>query len=255
MNLIRLAITRPIAVVAAVVMVVMFGAVALTTIPIQLAPDVRKPVITVETYWPGAAPAEVEREVTNQQEEALKGLTGLEQMISQSQDGKAEIELTFRVGQDMGRALLLTANRLDRVSDYPDEAQQPTLSTSGNEDSAIAWFILQPAEGNERAIHTYGTFAEDAIRSRIERVPGIAKVNVYGGGAREMRVVVDPERLARFQLTVPRVVEALRRANAKFQRRFEAIEDALARTGKTPGDSTLEEMDALWDAAKMMEKG
>ena len=48
---------------------------------------------------------------------------------------------------------------------------------------------------------------------------------------------------------------ALRRANAKFQRRFEAIEDALARTGKTPGDSTLEEMDALWDAAKMMEKG
>ncbi len=61
MNLIRTAIERPIAVVAAVLMVVMFGLVALENIPIQLAPDVNRPVITVKTNWPGAAPAEVER--------------------------------------------------------------------------------------------------------------------------------------------------------------------------------------------------
>ena len=63
MNLIRLAIERPIAVVAAVLMVVMFGMVALRTIPIQLSPDVNRPVITVTTLWPGAAPAEIEREI------------------------------------------------------------------------------------------------------------------------------------------------------------------------------------------------
>ena len=62
MNLIRIAIERPIAVVAAVLMVVMFGMVALQTIPIQLSPDVHRPVITVTTLWPGAAPAEIERE-------------------------------------------------------------------------------------------------------------------------------------------------------------------------------------------------
>ncbi len=69
MNLIRIAIDRPIAVVAAVLMVVTFGLVALEMIPIQLAPDVRKPVISISTLWGGAAPAEVEREIVNRQEE------------------------------------------------------------------------------------------------------------------------------------------------------------------------------------------
>jgi HAE1 family hydrophobic/amphiphilic exporter-1 len=65
MNLIRLAIERPIAVIAVVLMVVMFGMVALQTIPIQLSPDVNRPVITVTTAWPGAAPAEVENRFRN----------------------------------------------------------------------------------------------------------------------------------------------------------------------------------------------
>ena len=77
MDLIRLAIARPTAVIAAVMMVVMFGWVALQTIPIQLIPDVNRPVITVTTNWRGASPAEVEREIVNRQEEVLRGLEGL----------------------------------------------------------------------------------------------------------------------------------------------------------------------------------
>ena len=91
MDLIRLSIERPIAVIAAVLMVVMFGILSLRTIPVQLAPDVRKPIITVTTNWFGAAPAEVEREIVNRQEEALKGLEGVEEMISSSQNGSGEI--------------------------------------------------------------------------------------------------------------------------------------------------------------------
>ena len=107
MNLIRIAIERPIAVIAAVLMIILFGVVALQTIPIQLTPDVRKPVITISTDWYGAAPAEVEREVTNRQEDVLKGLEGLSRMISQSQDDRSEITLEFKVGQNMDRALSL----------------------------------------------------------------------------------------------------------------------------------------------------
>ncbi len=73
MDLIRAAIGRPVAVIAAVMMVVMFGVLALRVIPIQLAPDVRRPVITITTNWAGGAPAEVEREIVNRQEEVLKG--------------------------------------------------------------------------------------------------------------------------------------------------------------------------------------
>ena len=73
MDVIRFAIDRPIAVVATVLMAVLFGLIALSRIPIQLAPDVRKPIVVVETVWPGAAPSEVEREIVNPQEEALRG--------------------------------------------------------------------------------------------------------------------------------------------------------------------------------------
>ncbi len=93
MNLIRFSIERPIAVVAAVLMVVMFGLVALRSIPIQLAPDVHKPVITITTNWPGAAPVEIEREIVNRQEEALKGLRGLSELGSSSQNGRGRITL------------------------------------------------------------------------------------------------------------------------------------------------------------------
>ena len=115
MNLIRAAIERPVAVIAAVFMIVMFGLLALNTIPIQLTPDVRKPLITLQTIWAGAAPAEIEREIINRQEEVLRGLEGLERMVSTTHDGRGRIKLEFAIGQNMDRALLLVANRLDRV--------------------------------------------------------------------------------------------------------------------------------------------
>ncbi|MEO0792077.1 MAG: efflux RND transporter permease subunit, partial [Pseudomonadota bacterium] len=98
MDLIRVAIDKPIAVVAAVIMAVLLGALAMTRIPIQLIPDVRKPVIQVTTIWPGAAPAEVEREIVNRQEDELRGLEGLETMTSRSQTGRARISLEFAIG-------------------------------------------------------------------------------------------------------------------------------------------------------------
>ncbi len=214
MDLIRLSIHRPIAVVSAVMMVVMFGLVAFRTIPIQLAPDVSRPVITVRTEWPGAAPAEVERELVNQQEEVLKGLEGVVEMRSSAQDGRAQVTLEFHIGMNMDRALLLVANRLDRVSSYPEEVDEPTLRTVGSEDNSIAWFILKGKDSEREAIHTYGDFAEDILQERMERVPGVGRINVYGGGERELRMVLDPARMARFGLTVPDVVGALRAANA-----------------------------------------
>ncbi|MEM8624555.1 MAG: efflux RND transporter permease subunit [Pseudomonadota bacterium] len=210
MDPIRVAIQRPIAVVAAVLMAVMFGALALTQIPIQLIPDVRKPVIEVETEWFGAAPADVEREIVNQQEDELRGLEGLETMISRSETGRARVTLEFAVGTNMDRALLLVANRLDRVTGYPDEADEPTLDTSGADDNPIAWMILQRGEGNTTPMQQFGDFANDVIAERLERVQGVASINVFGGVERELQIVIDPERLAQYRLTIPEVMDKLR---------------------------------------------
>ena len=214
MNLIQLAIARPIAVIAAVLMVVMFGLVAFKTIPIQLIPDVNRPVITVDTNWYGASPAEVEREIVNRQEEVLRGIEGLTQMTSKSEDSSGTITLEFAVSTNMDKALLLVSNRLDRISGYPDEADEPTLKTAGSEDQAIAWFIIKREAGNDTPIHTFGELAKDVFQNRIERVPGVGSVNVFGGSEREIRVEIDPRKLAQFRLTVSDVVRAMRDSNA-----------------------------------------
>jgi hydrophobic/amphiphilic exporter-1 (mainly G- bacteria), HAE1 family len=216
MNLIRTAIDRPIAVISAVLMVVMFGLVALQNIPIQLAPDVNRPVITVETTWAGAAPAEIEREITNRQEEEMAGLEGLQEITGRAEQGRSRVTLEFAVGTNMDRALLLVANRLDRVNGYPDETDEPTLDTAGAEDSPIAWFIVRRVKGNDRPVHEFGDFVEDVIKDRIERVPGVSRVNIYGGSEQEIHVTVEPRLLARYGLTVSDMTAALRAANASI---------------------------------------
>ena len=216
MDLIKSSIERPVAVIAAVLMTVMFGLVALDAIPIQLTPDVRKPLISLQTNWPGAAPAEVEREITTRQEEVLKGLEGLEQITSQSEDGRSSITLEFGVGQNMDKALLLVANRLDRVGGYPDEADKPTIKTSSSDDNPVAWIVLRRLAGVETPIHRFGDFVEDIVKEQIERVEGVSSVNVYGGSQREMEIVVDPGSMARYGLTVTQVVNTLRAANASI---------------------------------------
>lgn len=256
MNLIRYAIDRPVAVVAAVLIAILFGTLSLSRIPVQLAPDVRKPVVVVETSWPGAAPSEIEREIVNPQEETLRGLDGLEIMTSRSRTGQASVTLEFAVGTDMSQSLLLVSNRLDRVGGYPDEASEPTLNTSGSDDNPIAWVLLTAAEGNSRSMPTYGDFLEDVVKDRVERIEGVSAVNVFGGTSRELQVVIDPQRLSRFGLTVPEVVRKLRSENISIsagdvdegKRRYvvrtesslnteEAIENVVLRSGVAQGES------------------
>ena len=214
MPLIELAIKRPVAVLSVVLMIVLMGFVALQLIPIQLTPDLRKPVVAIFTAWPGASPTEVEREITTRQEEALTGLDGLEEIASSSRDGLSRIRLEFSIDTNMDKALMLIGNSLTNISGIPDDAKQPRIRTRDSEDNPIAWFVVNKLPGNERDIQTYGAFLEDFLADRLERIPGIALANIYGGKRREIQVIVDPQKLARFGLAVPDVVNAMRNANA-----------------------------------------
>ena len=214
MNIIRLSIMRPTAVVALVLMIVLFGWVSLTQIPIQMAPDVRQPVIIIKTSWRGASPSDVEREIVSKQEEELKGIEGLRRIVGEAKHNEGVVTLEFSPGLDFNRTLLLTANRLDRVTGYPDEANEPVISTSGTEDNAIAWFSLARVDGNDREMTTYGDFLRDEIRDRFERIPGVGGVNLFGENEREIQVIVDPAKLARYKMTIPEILGRLRSENA-----------------------------------------
>ncbi len=213
MDIIRLSVERPTAIFSLTAIIAMMGAIALWSIPIQLSPDVRKPILSVETTWRGASPTEIEREIIIPQEDKLRGIQGIERMLSKSYDGRGEIELTFSVGQNMEEAVLMVSNRLDQVERYPDEADRPTIDSAGSEDSPIAWLILKRLEGNDTPIHRYGDFANDFIKERLERIKGIAKSNVYGGSEREIRVIIDARSMAAYRLTVPDILNKLRADN------------------------------------------
>ncbi|MEE8535997.1 MAG: efflux RND transporter permease subunit, partial [Kiloniellales bacterium] len=130
--------------------------------------------------------------------------------------GRSRLTLEFGVDTNMDRALLLVSNRLDRVGGYPDEAGEPNLDTAGSEDNPVAWFVVSRTEGNQRPIHEFGDFLEDVVRDRIQRVPGVSRVNIFGGSAREILITVEPQLLARYRLTVSHIKQALLGANASM---------------------------------------
>jgi len=218
MNVVRQAIRFPVTTAVGVILLTLFGVISLLRIPVQLTPTVEEPQISVTTRWPGASPLEVEREIVDEQEEQLKSLEGLVEMESTSSDSQGSITLTFQVGTDNDANLLKVSNRLEQVPEYPPDADKPVISTVGANQQAIAWFILlaagdEPFEGD---IATLFNFVDDRIKPELERVPGVAQSNVFGGREREMHVVVDPEALAARGVTLNQLATALDRENRNY---------------------------------------
>ena len=216
MSIIQSAIRYPVTTTVGVILLVLFGVMSLTKLPIQLTPDVSKPEITIETRWEGASPHEVEREIVDEQEEQLKGVEGLEKMFGESSYNSAKIVLRFPAGTNNDTALLRVSNRLNQVKEYPDEVDEPVISSADTRGNAMAWFIFEPLEGNPVNIETMRDFVEDVIKARFERIPGVAASNVYGGRERELRVLVDPGKLAMRSLTVRELAQALDQENRDF---------------------------------------
>jgi HAE1 family hydrophobic/amphiphilic exporter-1 len=134
-NLIKFAIERPVAVMAFIILTVMFGVVSSQVIPIQMSPDIEKPILQVRMNWSGASPEDVDREIVSRLETELSGLNGVEDVASRSDTGRARVTLTYAVGTDMDKALTMLLSELSGIADLPDEAGAPRVRTSNSDDS------------------------------------------------------------------------------------------------------------------------
>ena len=220
MGWVEFAIRYPVSVTVGVLLIVLFGIVALLRIPVQLTPNVERPEITVETHWPGASPEEVEREITDEQENQLKNVEGLEKMTSSTTDGRSTVTLRFPAGTDINASLLRVSNNLNQVQEYPADALEPIIYNVSPRANAMAWMIFRPLEGNDVDIYTQRDFAEDYIKPRLERVAGVASANIFGGREQELRVTVDPGRLAARKITLLEMARVLDRENRNFSAGF-----------------------------------
>jgi multidrug efflux pump subunit AcrB len=211
----RFALERPTILVVKVAIVCLFGLAALTRVPIQLIPDLDPRIISVQTIWPGANPRDVEREILIEQEEFLRNVPGLERMISTAGFGQGAIELEFPFGMDINEALIRTSNALSQVQRYPENVDEPRISTESMSQNSFAFYSILPLPGNPRGVRiTEETdWLEDNVQARIERVPGVASASVGGGTRRQVNVYLDPARLAAHRLSVMDVRQAIRARN------------------------------------------
>lgn len=204
MSLTKASISNPVAVISAVLLVLLMGALGLSNLPVQMIPDVQRPFIQITTGWRTAAPEEIESEILEPQEDMLRGLPGLEKMESSASRGSASISLMFSVQTNLQRALIEVMNRLNQVPRYPNDVTEPRIyAGQDNLGSSIAWFSLIQAAGNTRPMASYSDFVREVVQARIERVPGISNSNAYGGRDNEVRITFDPYEAAALGIEIP----------------------------------------------------
>ncbi len=216
MNYIRFAISNPVKVTVGVLLIVLFGLLAVTRIPVQLVPNVDHPVITIETQWTDADPEEIEREIVQEQEDTLDRVSGLKKMTAVAQRGRCEITLEFYITTDIDRARLEVSDRLREVSEYPDGVEEPVITVAdAASQNAIAWLVIT-SDDPDFDVETIREEVEDDIKPFLERVDGISQINVYGGRDRELHVRIDPQKLAQRGIMFTQLRDALRFENVNI---------------------------------------
>ncbi|MEM8781739.1 MAG: efflux RND transporter permease subunit [Planctomycetota bacterium] len=214
MDPIRFAIHNRVKVAVGVILLVLFGLLALRSLPVQLTPDVDPTIITVTTEWTGASPEEIEREIVEEQEDVLKNVRNLVKMVATASQGEASIELEFTTGTPLESARVEVSDALREVPEYPDDAEEPVIVTGeSGPGSPIAWLLLT-TQTDDFDVQTLGDAAEDRIKPFLERAAGVSEVRVYGGREREVHIDFDPFAVAQRRITVDQLAAALRRENA-----------------------------------------
>lgn len=204
------AVNRPVAVLMAVCAIVLLGAVSLSSLTIDLFPEMNFPVAIVATDYTGAAPQEVENLVTRPLEEVLGTVENVKDIESLSQVGSSLIIVEFEWGTDMDFATLEMREKIDLVESYlPEDTSDPLVVQM----DPNMMPVIQLSVTGDLSPEKLTSLADDVISPRLERLEGVASVEPLGFVERQIQVRVEPEKLVNFGLSLPQVVQALQAEN------------------------------------------
>ncbi|MGB1013270.1 MAG: efflux RND transporter permease subunit [Nannocystaceae bacterium] len=235
---IRGTILRPVTTTMVTIAIMVFGLVALTRLPVSLLPNLSYPSITVQTEYPDAAPSEVEELITRPVEELVGAVPGVVRVESTSREGKSEVVLDFAWGTGMDRAMDDVREKLDRIV-QPQGAERPVVLRYDPSQEPILRLALvanhasdsETAAAQARAQTSAGTGDEDGsskrttdlallrrhaelqVKRSLEKVPGVAAVQLHGGDEEEVLVELDPARLAALRVTDDEIITAIQTDN------------------------------------------
>jgi len=213
MSLSSLSIRRPVLTIVMSLVIILFGAIGLNFLGLREYPSVDPPIITVSTSYTGANADVIESQITEPMEEALSGISGIRTMTSTSREGRSTVTLEFNVGADLERA----ANDVrDKVSGavwrLPDDATPPAVSKADADASPI---IFLNARSDQRDLLSLSKVAED-IKEQVQTIDGVSQVQIWGEKRYAMRLWMDPDKLAAYNITPLDVRNALLRENVEL---------------------------------------
>lgn len=210
MSLSRAAIHRPVFTTMVTLIVLILGGVALSRLPIDLMPDITNPTITVQTTYENASPQEVEELITKPIEEAMAAVPGVYEITSTSSEGSSSVRVTFEWGTDLDVASNDMRDRLDRVIPLlPDNADRPMLRKF---DLAAFPILILGASSSLHPVQLR-RIIDDDIKYRMERVPGVASLFVWGGLEREIHVSLDIDKVKALGLPLDLILNRVTAGN------------------------------------------
>ena len=210
MNLPAFSVRRPIFTSMVTLIVLVLGFVAFDRLLIDLLPNIELPTVNVDTRFEGASPEVMESQITQIVEEIVATVPGVEEITSESSEGRSQVTVRFSWGTNIDTAALeLQATLEDEINELPDDITRPRVSKFDvNSFPVVLLGIssnLPPVELTE--------LIETQIRYRFARVPGVAQVDLWGGYNREVRIELDPDRITALDLPLDQVLASLRNAN------------------------------------------
>ena len=199
---------------AAVALVALFGIASISALPIQLLPTIEEPQISVANFWRAAAPEEMEANIVEPQENALRNTPGVTSITSYIGRGTGFVNLSFAVGTDIQAAKLDVINNLNQAPPRPGDAIEPQVFAGGGQQTpgAASLLIRVLPDNPNRDLATYQKLIEDRVEPRLARIPGVSRVNLQGEQPRELHVTFDPYRAAALGVQLNDIIATISRA-------------------------------------------
>lgn len=209
MNIADFCLKHKVTTIMAYVLIVVFGIMGFTSLPLALMPDIELPMAVVYTTYSNAGPQEVENMVTKTIESACASVSGMDEIQSLSSEGSSMVMVTFADGTDMDEAMVDLRGRIDRVKGFlPEDANAPMTMTIDVDAMPVVTVGLKGADLAELQ-----AIAEDDIQPALERIDGVASVDIAGGYENEIAIDTNADRLAGYGLSVSYIAQMLAAEN------------------------------------------
>ncbi|KAF1700233.1 efflux RND transporter permease subunit [Pseudoxanthomonas suwonensis] len=236
-DLVEFATRRRVSIAMMTLTLVLFGLISLSSLKVELLPDLSYPTLTVRTDYEGAAPSEVETLISQPAEEALGVVKGLRKLRSISRTGQSDVVLEFAWGTDMQQAGLEVRDKMETLQ-LPLDARPPVLLRFNPSTQPIMRLALsskqEPADEADavRRLMELRRYADEDLKRKLEPVTGVAAVKVGGGLEDEIQVDIDQRKLAQLGLSLDQVIERLKQENVNLSggRLEEGTQRYLVRT-------------------------